>query len=72
MDFKIKKENTKEHPPQFINPTWLFSTDVLIAKISYYLTTGKSVQLKYNKLGLKLSSNIFEGVNILSWLNMTV
>lgn len=72
MDFKIKKENMEEHPPQYTISTSLFSTDVPIAKMSYYLTTGKSVQIKHNKLELKLFSNIFEGVNILNWFNMAI
>jgi len=52
MDFKIKKENTKEHPPQCIIPTLLFSTDVPIAKISSYLTTGKSILINITNLDL--------------------
>lgn len=61
----------EEHPPQYTT-TLLFSIDVPIAKMSYCLTNGKSVQIIYNKLELKLFSNTFEGVNILNWFNMAI
>lgn len=61
----------EEYPPPYTT-TLLFSTDVPIATMSYYLTTGKSVQIKHNKLELKLFSNTFEGVNILNWFNMAI